>query len=161
MIFDRLLWENVPLNSICVIKRGKIITKNQIRKGKIPVIASAVGVTYYHDTANIFNEVITVSSSGVNAGFVNFHATPIYASDCITIQTSTKRALLTFIFIFLKFSQNRIMSFQRGTAQPHVYPKDLNDFSIPLPPIKEQQHIVEISIASRVVLPQQKNKKIA
>lgn len=137
-------WEISPLGNWCEIKRGDIITKKTISEGNIPVIASAVGITYYHNKANRNGKIITVSASGVNAGFVNFYDKPIFASDCTTIQPLNEKVDLRYIFHCLKAFQGKIMGFQRGTAQAHVYPKDLIALEIPLPPLEEQKQIAAL-----------------
>lgn len=138
------IWQKVPLGKYCDIRRGDIITKKTISEGTIPVIASAVGITYYHNKANREGEIITVSASGVNAGFVNFFSEPIFASDCTTIQPNSELIDIKFIFNCLSSLQTKIMSFQRGTAQAHVYPKDLISLEIPLPPLEEQKQIAAL-----------------
>jgi restriction endonuclease S subunit len=137
-------WKKVPLGNLCNVKRGDIITKKTISEGNIPVIASAVGITYYHNKANRHGEIITVSASGVNAGFVNFFNEPIFASDCTTIQPSSKEIDIKYVYNCLESLQGEIMGFQRGTAQAHVYPKDLIALEIPFPPLEEQKQIAAL-----------------
>lgn len=142
---QRKNWKQIPLGDLCDIKRGNTITKLQVSDGDIPVIASAIGPSYYHNQSNRAGEIITVSASGVNAGYVDFYAEPIFASDCITIQPLPKNNLnLRFVFYSLKAKQNAITSFQRGTAQAHVYPKDLIPFKTFYPSIEEQTQIAEL-----------------
>jgi hypothetical protein len=43
----------------------------------------------------------------------------------------------------LKFKQDNIYKLQTGTAQPHVYSKDLQEFKIPIPSLERQKEIVE------------------
>ena len=38
--------------------------------------------------------------------------------------------------------QGNIYKLARGAAQPHVYPDDLKEIKIPLPPLKEQEKII-------------------
>jgi type I restriction enzyme M protein len=42
----------------------------------------------------------------------------------------------------LKGLQAEIYKFQQGGGQPHVYPKDLVNIEIPLPPLEVQEQIV-------------------
>ena len=46
------------------------------------------------------------------------------------------------MYYLLKGKQNEIYSLQQGGGQPHVYPKELEVFQIPLPPLEIQQQIV-------------------
>jgi len=137
-------WQEVELGEICEIKKGNSITKNTITNGDIPVIAGGQQPAYYHNTSNRTGETLTVSGSGAYAGFVAYFNIPIFASDCSTIQTKSKNVFMKYIYYFLKGNQNRIYKLQKGMAQPHVYPKDLEKIKIPLPPLSIQKHIVSI-----------------
>ena len=43
----------------------------------------------------------------------------------------------------LKIQQDKIYETQTGSAQPHVYSKDLQEFKIPIPALEKQKEIVE------------------
>lgn len=138
-------WEWKKLGDITEIKKGNSITKSIIEEGNIPVIAGGREPAYYHNKSNRDGETITVSASGAYAGYVNYFCTPIFASDCSTIKIINSDALLTkFIYWRLKAYQEQIYAFQKGGGQPHVYPKDLMDIPIQLPPLDVQQKIVSI-----------------
>lgn len=138
-------WEWKKLGDITEIKKGKSITKSIIEEGNIPVIAGGREPAYYHNKSNRDGETITVSASGAYAGYVNYFCTPIFASDCSTIKIINSDSLLTkFIYWRLKAYQEQIYALQKGGGQPHVYPKDLMDIPIPLPPLDVQQKIVSI-----------------
>jgi len=136
-------WDFVELGKICKVKKGDSIKKKNTKLGKIPVIAGGQQPAYYHNKFNREGNIITVSASGAYAGFVNYFEEPIFASDCSTIRSLDEKVILTrFIYDVLKGKQQNIYSFQRGGAQPHVYPKDLINFKIPLPPLEVQEQIV-------------------
>ena len=134
----------VPLEEIASIKKGSAITKLQANtEGQIPVIAGGQKPAYYHDMSNRDPDVITVSASGAYAGFVNFWSTPIFASDCTTIQSKNKDvALDRYIFVMLKYLQHQIYKLQTGGGQPHIYPKDIAKLRIPLPSIEAQKALM-------------------
>jgi len=137
-------WQEVELGEICEIKKGNSITKNTITNGDIPVIAGGQQPAYYHNNSNRIGETLTVSGSGAYAGFVAYFNIPIFASDCSTIQSKEKNVFMKYIYYFLKGNQNRIYKLQKGMAQPHVYPKDIESIKIPLPPLPTQKQIVSI-----------------
>lgn len=131
------------LDEIAVIKKGKTITESKAIKGDIPVIAGGQSPAYYHNESNRNGNIITVSASGAYAGFVNYFDTPIFASDCNTIESKDENKITTkLIFDFLKSMQNEVYKLQRGQAQPHVYGDDLAKIKIPLPPNDIQKKIV-------------------
>lgn len=137
-------WDLFELGDVAEIKRGSTITKKTAIKGDIPVIAGGQQPAYYHNESNREGNIITVSGSGAYSGFVAFFENPIYASDCFTIKSLNESKLLTkYIYHLLKGKQDEIYKLQSGGGQPHVYPKDLIPYKIPLPPLEVQERIVE------------------
>jgi len=137
-------WRLVALADICEVKRGQPLTRKETVAGDIPVIAGGQSPAYYHNLANRDGEVITVSGSGAYAGFVNFFERPIFASDCSTVQTKTENALMEYVYLAMKSMQPEIYALRLGSAQPHVYAKDVATITIPLPPVAEQKRIVGV-----------------
>ncbi len=141
MVFDKTLkreipkgWEVKNLGDWAEIRKGTLITeKTANTNGDIKVISAGVDFSYYHDVANRPKNTITISASGANAGFVNFWREPIFACDCTTI---TNRVIGSTLYIlnFLKIVQDFIYQQARGSAQPHVYPKDIEGLKIIVPP---------------------------
>jgi restriction endonuclease S subunit len=132
------------LGELCEIKKGNSITRDKINEGNVPVIAGGQQPAYYHNESNRTGETITISASGAYAGFVNYFNIPIFASDCSTIQSKQNNIFMKYVYYFLKSNQSRIYKMQKGIAQPHVYPKDLAQVRIPLPPLPAQKAIVKI-----------------
>lgn len=141
MVFDEILkreipkgWEVKSLGDWAEIRKGTLITeKTANTNGDIKVISAGVDFSYYHDVANRPKNTITISASGANAGFVNFWREPIFACDCTTITNSVIGRTL-YILNFLKIVQDFIYQQARGSAQPHVYPKDIEGLKIIVPP---------------------------
>jgi len=136
-------WPLIPLKELCIIKKGSPITQKEVSGGSVPVVAGGQKPAYFHNQANRSGKTITVSASGAYAGFVNYFIQPIFASDCSTIQINDDSKILSeYVYYLLKGKQNEIYSLQQGGGQPHVYPKDLEVFKLPLPPLEIQQQIV-------------------
>ena len=117
-------WEVTTFGSLVEISRGKNITKKTTRPGDVPVVAGGKVPAYFHDTPNTSRPVITISASGANAGFVNLYHVNVWASDCSYIDGSATRYLYYF-YLWLDYRRAEVTHLQRGSAQPHVYPKDL------------------------------------
>ena len=117
-------WKATTLGDLIELRKGKSITKDSVREGKIPVVAGGMAPAYFHDTPNTHGPVITISASGANAGFVNLYFMDVWASDCTFVDSNTTPHVL---YYYLWFDHHRaaITRLQRGSAQPHVYPKDL------------------------------------
>lgn len=114
------------------VKKGTSITKKDAISGNIPVIGGGKKSAYTHNIHNRDAGVITISASGANAGFVNYHDYEIFASDCNTIQHSDKE-LLKYVYYYLQWKQNDIYKFARGTAQPHFYEPQIYRLMVPFP----------------------------
>lgn len=110
--------------------RGKNITAAEMIEGNIPVISAGLLPSGMHNAYNVKGPSITVSGSGVNAGYVSFHQNDIWAADCSYNNSSN---FIHCLYVILKDIQSQITELQKGTAQPHVYPKELNPFAIKYP----------------------------
>lgn len=155
--FDKTIKTVVPQNSklICKyplvslqsissleIKKGSALKKAETAKGKIKVVAGGKDYAFTHNVANRPADIITVSASGANAGYVNFWSEPIWASDCTTIR-SNDRVETLYVFYVLKYMQEQIYNLQKGSGQPHVYPSDINKLCIPKIDKSLQRQIVD------------------
>ncbi len=125
-------WEVKNLGKVVEIKRGKNITKSNFILGTIPVIAGGMKPAGFHNKSNATQPVITVSSSGANAGFIKLNLTNIWASDCSFISKDFEDNVYYF-YHWLSLRQKQIFDMQTGSAQPHIYPKDLNRLQIIIP----------------------------
>jgi type I restriction enzyme S subunit len=117
-------WAIKPLGQVTQIQKGQLITTETIVSGDVPVIAGGKKPAYFHNKPNRIGKTITVSASGASAGYVAFHRSPIFASDCSTISES-KTYCIEFVFYSMQLKQEEIYNAQTGGAQPHIQPKDL------------------------------------
>ena len=139
-------WKVTELGNIesLIFEKGKSITKQQTVEGEIPVVAGGIDCAYYHNVANRKPNVVTISASGANAGYINFWNKSIWASDCSTIISEDESNIkIKYVYEILKSMQSDIFDLQKGNAQPHVYIDDLKKYKIPLPPLEIQQKIVD------------------
>lgn len=114
------------------IKKGTSITRDKTTPGKYNVVAGGKMPAYKHNKFNREADIITVSASGANAGFVNYYEEPIFASDCFTIESRDKTKL-KYLFYVLKARQEDIYKFAKGNGQPHVYDNTIYKMTIPVP----------------------------
>ena len=133
----------VNIKDYAEFKRGTSKSNKDFLEGKIPVVAGGKQPAYYCNESNRNENIITVSSSGANAGYVNFYTEKIFATDCFTIESNPNSLDQKFLFRMLKGRQEHIFDMQTGGGQPHVYSKDFDNFIIPLPPLETQQEIVD------------------
>jgi type I restriction enzyme S subunit len=125
-------WVNMPLSTIVEIKKGKNITEQTIVEGNIPVVAGGLSPAYFHNVPNTVSPTITISASGANAGFVNIYYEDVWASDCSFVDTKATKYIF-FFYLLLTNRQKEIFFLQKGSAQPHVYPRDIMSLKMMIP----------------------------
>lgn len=126
-------WDITSLDEFAKVKKGILITeKTANTQGKIKVVSAGVDYSYFHDKSNYPENTITISASGANAGFINFWREPIFACDCTTVIADSVGKTL-YVLNFLRQVQSFIYQQARGSAQPHVYPKDLEVLNLVKP----------------------------
>lgn len=110
-------------------KRGKNLLKKNVVLGDIPVVGGGLKPAAYHNDSNTVAPVVTISASGANAGFVNIWLSPIWSSDSSYIDKTITENIF-FWYILLKNRQKEIFDMQTGSAQPHVYAKQIGEMGI-------------------------------
>jgi type I restriction enzyme, S subunit len=136
-------WNVGTLGSFVDIRKGELITEANAVPGSIPVIAGGQRPAYFHNRANRFGKTIAISGSGASAGYVSFHISPIFASDCSTISEG-KEYSIEFFYFLLQSRQEEIYKAQTGGAQPHIHPNDLRPMMVQVPEPDEQIAISEV-----------------
>ncbi|WP_217356012.1 restriction endonuclease subunit S [Ruegeria arenilitoris] len=126
-------WEPSTLGEFALVKKGSLITEETANaKGEVKVVSAGTDFSYFHDAANFPEYTVTVSASGASAGFINFWFEPIFANDCTVVRGDTL-AKTAIAHNFLKMRQSYLYQQARGSAQPHVYPKDLQGLKMEFP----------------------------
>lgn len=122
----------IPLGQVAEIKRGTSITKKDIEQGPVPVIAGGRGPAYYHNKNNRTGQTIVIAGSGAYAGYVSWWEKPIFVSDAFSVKPFPG-LLPRYCFHWLKSLQERIHELKSGGGVPHVYPRDIAPFEVPIP----------------------------
>ena len=125
-------WKKGALSDVCEFKRGKNITSSEMKDGTIPVISAGITPSGFHSHANVHGISVTMSSSGANAGYIAVHYSDIWAADCSYIEEAST-PYIYYVYELLNNIRSIINNFQRGAAQPHVYPKDINRIKMIIP----------------------------
>lgn len=123
-------WSFDCLIRLAEFKRGKNITSSEMVEGNIPVISAGLEPSGFHNESNVCGPNLTVSASGANAGYLSYHLADIWAADCSYYQNSNN---IWFVYNALSFLQPVINNMQVGSAQPHVYAKNINKISTIIP----------------------------
>lgn len=155
-------WNIIKLDQLAEIKRGKLVTaKTADLNGKYKVVSAGIDYSYMHSEYNREKNTITVSGSGANAGLINFWREQIFANDCTTVRGKTDEETLV-ILQFLKLRQAYILNQARGSAQPHVYPKDLESLKILIPNINlfKKYGKMALSFNEQITINEKENQKL-
>ena len=126
---------------------GEFVHKEkQSDDSKYPVFNGGISPTGYYDEYNNTGSKIIISARGANAGFVNRIETEYWAGNsCYSLGVIDEtRVNYNFIFYYLKDNQSKFIEQQQKGGIPAVSKKQVEEFSIPIPPLPIQQEIVTI-----------------
>lgn len=127
-------------NHVIKIQKGQNLTRQETIKGMIPVVAGGKLPSCYHNEFNRKGNIISVSSSGANAGYINYWKEPIFATDCNTIESLDETKInTTFLYYAMLSKQSYLYELQKGNAQPHIYENDIKQIMIPKVSINLQE----------------------
>ena len=165
---QKIFGENVvkTLGEVCNFKNGKGIKKDTLIEGEYPVIGGGQKPMGFHNEYNADKNTILCSSSGAYAGFISKYDKKVWTSDCFSIIPKNNSINNTYLYYLLKTIQDKIYKLQTGTAQPHIYSKDLQNIKISIPSLERQQEIVEYCDFNDILIKQlekeiENNKKQA
>ena len=153
---QKMFGDNVvkTLGEVCNFKNGKGIKKDTLIEGEYPVIGGGQKPMGFHNEYNTDENTILCSSSGAYAGFISKYDKKVWASDCFSIIPKNNSINNTYLYYLLKTIQDKIYKLQTGTAQPHIYSKDLQTIKIPIPSLERQQEIVAYCEANDALIQQ-------
>lgn len=125
-IFPNVTNGDFSIGQYITPKRGKGLLSKDAISGDFPVIAGGLTPAIYHNVANTIAPVITISASGANAGYISLWNIPVWSSDSSFIDRSITENVF-FWYVMLKTRQKEIFHSQTGSAQPHIYPRHIQD----------------------------------
>jgi type I restriction-modification system DNA methylase subunit len=127
-------------SEVCKIQGGKTITKNKLIQGIYPVIGGGKEPMGYHNQYNREKNITLISSSGNSAGYISKYNFPVWASDCLSVESKDETYLSNnFIHYYLCSIQNYIYNLIKGkyTCQPHFCQEHLAELEIKIPKNKD------------------------
>lgn len=133
-------WKIVEFENLCVLQRGRDLTKKDFKNGNFPV-AGSNGIIGYHDTANLKAPAITVGRSG-SVGIVNFYNQDVWAHNTALYVKDFKGNNAKFVAYYLKHL--RLDKFKSGVSVPTLDRNHFKTMALALPTINEQKEIANI-----------------
>jgi len=152
-------WTEGTLGDFCSMYQPKTISmKEMSNDGKFPVYGANGQIGFYH-SANHMETEVTVSCRG-NCGTVNVIPGPSWITgNAMVVQPIDDALSKNFLhFLLMSLDYSRVIT---GTAQQQITRTNLTKIPVAIPPIDEQQRIVEIleEIFSKIeiILARQRN----
>jgi type I restriction enzyme S subunit len=132
------------LKEVSKILRGTAITEKETISGEFPVVANSPNPIYFHGKSNRSGETIVIARSGAYSGLVSYWNIPFFLTDAFSIHPDNTLFKTKFVYFFLKKEQEKIHQMKKGSGVPHVRAMDFESYSVPIPPLAEQNRIVAI-----------------
>ncbi len=130
---------NIRMRDLCKLKNGKHLTKDEIIPGPYLVVGGGAKPMGKHCEYNIEANEIIIAKDG-SVGVVSKYPTQTFltnhACHLIEISDSINK---TFLYHYLKtISQQTLLTFRQGAAQPHLDVPGLYNFNIKVPSCEVQ-----------------------
>ncbi|WP_033781240.1 restriction endonuclease subunit S [Helicobacter pylori] len=134
------------LGEVVNILKGKQLNKELLLDcGEYSVMNGGIYASGYWNEYNTDYPKIIISQGGASAGYVNYMTSKFWAgAHCYTIELKSEKLNYKFLYYFLKNSQTILMKSQFGAGIPALNKADIENLTIPIPPLEIQQEIVKI-----------------
>ena len=152
---DELIKELCPngveykdLKDLCIIGRGKVISKDYIRDnpGDFPVYSSQTeneGNLGNISTYDYDGEYLTWTTDGANAGTVFYRNTKFNVTNvCGLLKVKVEEMISKFLYYFLVIKAPEYVN--RGMGNPKLMSNVMEKIKVPVPPLEVQEEIVRI-----------------
>jgi type I restriction enzyme M protein len=134
-------WPMVELGVICDLYQPKTITQQDLLEDGAYLVFGANGVIGRFDQYNHEEDEVLITCRGATCGTVNRSEPKSWITgNAMVAHPKDDRISKDFLFSLLKGSD--LGPTISGSAQPQITRQGLAPFSIPLPPLAEQQAIV-------------------
>ncbi|WP_138432394.1 restriction endonuclease subunit S [Winogradskyella algicola] len=140
-------WTEKTLGEIIKLDKGEQLNRDRLSSsGAYPVINGGVEPSGYCEKWNRRENTITISEGGNSCGYVNLLKTKFWSGGhCYTLQLKTPEVNQQYLYLFLKYMENSIMSLRVGSGLPNIQKGRLVLFHCSYPiDVKEQKAIAEI-----------------
>lgn len=140
--------EYVKLGNVCNVKRGKRLTKSQLKEYRTPeyrypVLHGGLTPMGYYKECNRKPDTTIVVNTG-NAGSVYFCNDDFWSSDACFSLYPNESLNDKFLYFYLSGKEYILKGNIRAGAMPTIDATAVEMIQIPLPPLSIQQQIVEI-----------------
>ena len=135
-------WETRELGDICEVYQPKTITGSEILEDGPFKVYGANGVIGFYDKFNHPEAEVAITCRGATCGTVNFTEPESWITGNAMV-VSPKDETISKKFLQYLLTSTDLSSVITGSAQPQITGASLKPFEIHVPPIDEQEMIVE------------------
>ena len=144
---DKLFRSNnhsCQLSELVDIIKGKQLNADTLsEEGDYYVMNGGVTPSGYYSEYNVPAGAISISEGGNSCGYVQFNEEPFWSGGhCYSLRLRTAIVDYKYIYYFLKAKQTDIMALRIGSGLPNIQKKDIEKFSVSLPPLQQQKQFV-------------------
>ncbi|MEM5861345.1 MAG: restriction endonuclease subunit S [Candidatus Aenigmatarchaeota archaeon] len=138
-------WEVKELGQIVQIVQGKNLSTLKLKESGYPVFG-ANGIIGYFDKYHYEEPQVLIACRGSTCGIINWSLPYSYVNNNAMALLPKEKINKTFLyFIMSEFYNNGLIeSAITGTGQPQITKETLNPFSVPYPPLPEQNRIATV-----------------
>ena len=149
--YSNAKWPIVALNDICEIKTGKKNVNQGNPNGNYPFFTCANEHTY-SDNFSFDTEAVLVAGNG-DVGTVKYYKGKFEAYQRTYVLSNFKNALAKYVFFVLRdFLKEAVVKQKLGNTMAYIKLGALQNYQMPLPPIKIQEKIIrEIESQEEVI----------
>lgn len=132
------------LGDVCEVLRGKRLTKSQLSETEgYPVLhGGSLPMGYYCDFNRKANTTVVVNTG--NAGCVFFYDKEFWSSDACFSLYPNEKLIDKYLYLYIYGCERILKGKIRAGAMPTIDAKAVESLIIPIPPLSEQQRIVDI-----------------
>lgn len=148
LAFDNTSARWLPVESLCDISRGRVISKDYIRDhpGEYPVYSSQTendGVLGRISEYTNEGECLTWTTDGANAGTIFYRNGRFNITNvCGLLKPKCRDINLRYLYFVLGTIANNYVS--RGMGNPKLMSNVMAKIKVPVPSVKEQKYIVSV-----------------
>lgn len=141
-LFKTVKGDFVALTEICDIVKGQQINGEFFtERGRYYVMNGGTEPSGFYDYYNTEANTISISEGG-SCGYVQFNYSPFWCGGhCYTIQNITSNVENLYLYHYLKSKESAIMKLRTGSCLPNIQKKDLSNFKVIIPAMKQQKTI--------------------
>ncbi|MNU76011.1 putative type I restriction enzyme specificity protein MPN_638 [compost metagenome] len=136
-------WKYDFLFKLADIVKGQQLNKEFLTaSGSYPAQNGGIEPSGYTEDYNTDENTITISEGGNSCGYVNFMKVKFWCGGhCYSLLNLKEFILQDYLYQYLKFNQDSLMSLRVGSGLPNIQKNDLSKFTVIIPTVNEQAKI--------------------